>query len=294
MPMSSSKLAYAVSRALVGTILLIATMSVTLAVGSTADAQGTRVRRPGPPTSLATMALDGAVKVTWSAPSSDGGSPVTGYVVTGTSRGFVQKACVTTVPTTCYVNGLDGVRYFIRVSAVNAVGPGMPAKIHASPTSVPNCSYLGQFANLSNCNLSGADLSNTDLSSSFFTHADLTGANLAGSNLHYSKLTFANLTNANLTGADLTVDSLIGTNLSNTILAGANLAGSGSEVIVGVPSSLPPNWQLVSGFLLGPSVSLGHMDFTGLDFTGVDLSGCLLYTSPSPRDRQKSRMPSSA
>ena len=28
---------------------------------------------------------------------------------------------------------------------------------------------------------------------------------------------------------------------------------------------------------------------------GVDLAGtCLLYTSPSPRDRQKSRMPSSA
>ena len=25
-----------------------------------------------------------------------------------------------------------------------------------------------------------------------------------------------------------------------------------------------------------------------------DLKGCLLYTSPSPRDRQKSRMPSSA
>ena len=26
----------------------------------------------------------------------------------------------------------------------------------------------------------------------------------------------------------------------------------------------------------------------------VDLSGCLLYTSPSPRDRTRSRMPSSA
>ena len=25
-----------------------------------------------------------------------------------------------------------------------------------------------------------------------------------------------------------------------------------------------------------------------------DMKGCLLYTSPSPRDRQKSRMPSSA
>ena len=27
---------------------------------------------------------------------------------------------------------------------------------------------------------------------------------------------------------------------------------------------------------------------------GIDLQICLLYTSPSPRDRQKSRMPSSA
>ena len=31
-----------------------------------------------------------------------------------------------------------------------------------------------------------------------------------------------------------------------------------------------------------------------LIFIIVLLSGCLLYTSPSPRDRQKSRMPSSA
>ena len=30
-----------------------------------------------------------------------------------------------------------------------------------------------------------------------------------------------------------------------------------------------------------------------IDGTG-DLNACLLYTSPSPRDRQKSRMPSSA
>ena len=27
---------------------------------------------------------------------------------------------------------------------------------------------------------------------------------------------------------------------------------------------------------------------------GVEIVACLLYTSPSPRDRQKSRMPSSA
>ena|SRR5674476_873346 len=32
----------------------------------------------------------------------------------------------------------------------------------------------------------------------------------------------------------------------------------------------------------------------GLKVKGVDINRCLLYTSPSPRDRQKSRMPSSA
>ena len=38
----------------------------------------------------------------------------------------------------------------------------------------------------------------------------------------------------------------------------------------------------------------------GLSFSEIDVSSaekikaCLLYTSPSPRDRQKSRMPSSA
>ena len=30
------------------------------------------------------------------------------------------------------------------------------------------------------------------------------------------------------------------------------------------------------------------------NFFIINLTGCLLYTSPSPRDRQKSRMPSSA
>ena len=31
-----------------------------------------------------------------------------------------------------------------------------------------------------------------------------------------------------------------------------------------------------------------------LFYTGINRKVCLLYTSPSPRDRQKSRMPSSA
>src|SRR5665213_16873 len=46
---------------------------------------------------------------------------------------------------------------------------------------------------------------------------------------------------------------------------------------------------------LGDAV-IGHIDRLALILRHQDLQigGCLLYTSPSPRDRQKSRMPSSA
>ena len=45
--------------------------------------------------------------------------------------------------------------------------------------------------------------------------------------------------------------------------------------------------------------SQGHAHAQNLKDSGFDViiglyEGCLLYTSPSPRDRQKSRMPSSA
>ena len=36
------------------------------------------------------------------------------------------------------------------------------------------------------------------------------------------------------------------------------------------------------------------VDFEGCYFIPTEEGDCLLYTSPSPRDRQKSRMPSSA
>ena len=57
---------------------------------------------------------------------------------------------------------------------------------------------------------------------------------------------------------------------------------------------------VVSLLALGIAVSLlgGNVPFVG-EIAGniiglVQSLGCLLYTSPSPRDRQKSRMPSSA
>ena len=51
---------------------------------------------------------------------------------------------------------------------------------------------------------------------------------------------------------------------------------------------LPIEEKALHGIATGPGQQHGYMSY--LD----DDEGCLLYTSPSPRDRQKSRMPSSA
>ena len=45
---------------------------------------------------------------------------------------------------------------------------------------------------------------------------------------------------------------------------------------------------------IGKSETVTPGASSGNTNTGVVLTVCLLYTSPSPRDRQKSRMPSSA
>ena len=57
-----------------------------------------------------------------------------------------------------------------------------------------------------------------------------------------------------------------------------------------------------SAVFVGESVPAKHSSYDGTTFTeptldylySIGVSNCLLYTSPSPRDRQKSRMPSSA
>jgi len=82
----------------------------------------------GAPTGVNAIAGDGQATVSWTAPSSDGGSPITSYTVTSSSG---HNTTVLGSETSAVVSGLtDGRSYTFTVVATNAVGD--------SPASVPS------------------------------------------------------------------------------------------------------------------------------------------------------------
>jgi hypothetical protein len=83
---------------------------------------------PGPPIGLTVNTTSGNAVLGWTAPISDGGSPITDYSVEYSSDGggtWVPFADGTTTATSATVTGLaTGQSYLFRVAAVNAVGVG--------------------------------------------------------------------------------------------------------------------------------------------------------------------------
>jgi predicted RNA-binding protein with TRAM domain len=77
---------------------------------------------PDPPTSVTATPSNGAARVTWTAPASDGGGAMTGYTITpyiGTTAQATQSASGTSAT----VSGLtNGVAYTFKVTATNAYG----------------------------------------------------------------------------------------------------------------------------------------------------------------------------
>ncbi|OLS15326.1 MAG: Fibronectin type III domain protein, partial [Promethearchaeota archaeon CR_4] len=96
---------------------------------------------PGAPQNLQAVASEGQITLTWEAPSSDGGSPITNYkIYRGTSSGAeIYLATVGNVLTYTDTGLTNGQTYYYRVAAVNAVGEGSNAtEVSATPTTVPS------------------------------------------------------------------------------------------------------------------------------------------------------------
>lgn len=101
---------------------------------STASAAVTPAAPPGAPTHVTATAGDSQAKVTWTAPASTGGSPITKYTVTASGG---QTCTRTSGALSCTVTGLtNGANYTFTVTASNAVstGPASTASSSVTPT----------------------------------------------------------------------------------------------------------------------------------------------------------------
>ena len=136
------------------TFTATATNSVGTGPSSDASAPATPVTTPGKPTGVSGTRGDGQVSISWMAPLSSGGGPITGYTATASPTG----ATCTWVsgPLSCTVGGLtNGSAYTFTVTATNVAGTGLPSApsgpvtpgtVPSAPTSVSGLRGNAQVA----------------------------------------------------------------------------------------------------------------------------------------------------
>ncbi|MFA7078319.1 MAG: fibronectin type III domain-containing protein, partial [Syntrophomonas sp.] len=90
---------------------------------------------PSEPNNFAAVTGDEQIKLTWSAPSSDGGSLVTGYEVFSPIEG--KWTLVGTATEYTFTGLTNGTFYTFQVRALNSIGPGMTEELTAVPRLAP-------------------------------------------------------------------------------------------------------------------------------------------------------------
>ena len=114
------------------------------------------------------------------------------------------------------------------------------APSHRASAVSTNCNAYGAGVDLSGC-----DFTNRNKTSFLYPGANFTNAILTGANF------IADLSGANLQGATVT-------NTDFRLAIFSNIASGG---ITGVPAALPLSWQLIDGYLVGPTANLAGGNF---------------------------------
>ena len=117
-----------VSLANAGSYYLRGTNSVSQTGGALANLTVIPISTPGQPTNLSTVVGNGSATVTFTAPTSNGGSVITSYNVTATPTSGGTAIVANGVNSSITVSGLvSGYSYTFTVSANNSVGTGSPS-----------------------------------------------------------------------------------------------------------------------------------------------------------------------
>ncbi len=101
---------------------------------------------PGTPLITSVTGRDQSLLVSWSAPLSDGGQPLTGYAVTATAGASTVTVNAGAAATSATVSGLtDGTTYQVTVTSQNPVGTSAAATSSGVPQAVYAPAAPGQF-----------------------------------------------------------------------------------------------------------------------------------------------------
>jgi hypothetical protein len=95
---------------------------------------------PSVPSNLVAKGANQAIMLSWSAPASTGGGPVTGYTATLQPGNIACPSKLTATATSCTFSSMgltNGTTYTATVAAINADGTGPGATATATPASVP-------------------------------------------------------------------------------------------------------------------------------------------------------------
>ena len=103
---------------------------------STASQSVVLATAPGAPTGVTAMAGNAQASVSFAAPASDGGAPITGYTVTSNPAGGVDTNAGTTLLSHTVNNLVNGTPYTFTVRATNIAGQGTISAASSSVTPV--------------------------------------------------------------------------------------------------------------------------------------------------------------